>query len=180
MVLNIKNLKVLYFLGLILVLFTGIYIGSFALAGFGFFLLFNSRVLIISSFLSDNKITELNKKNLLYSLFFLGISSLILFSLTKSIIDILFRGQIVVISKWIFIVSAIGSLLFEIFYRIGLYKKNRIAAILLLVIFIQSTGSYILGGFWIYSDLFLGFLSFLITAILSSRNVYLELAEILS
>ncbi len=177
---NIKYFKVLYFLSLILVLFTGISIGSSAFAGFGLLLLFNSRILIISAFLPDDKIIGLNKKRLLFSLFFLGISLLVLFSLSKTIVGILFRGQTVVIIKWVPLVSAIGSLLFEIFYRIGLCKKNRIAAILLLVIFIQSAGSYILGGLWIYSDLFLGFLSFLITAILSSRNIYLELADILS
>ena len=179
MITKMKISNVLYILGLVIMIISGTLIGSSTPVGLGVFLFYKGRFIIPIS-ISADKGLFLNKINLLWSFFFLGISVLVLFSLTKTIAGILFMGQTVVISKWVLLLSAIGSIYYEILYRVSLTIMNRIAAILLLLVFIQSTGSYILGGFLIYSDLILGFLSFLITAILSSGKAYSELSDILS
>jgi len=179
MTIRMKISYLLCILSLVIMIISGIALGASALVGLGVFLFYKGRFIILVN-IKDDKGLFLNKINLLWSFLFLCISVLVLFSLTKTSAGILFRGQTVENSKWILPLSAIGSIYYEILYRTGLTIMNRIAAILLVLVFIQSAGSYILGGFWIYSDLFLGFLSFLITAIMSSGNAYSELSDILS
>jgi len=176
---RMKLTNVLYISGLVIMIISGILIRASAPVGLGVFLFYKSRFIIPVN-ITDDKGLFLNKISLLWPFFFLSISVLFLFSLTKTIAGILFSGQTVVISKWVLPLSAIESIFYEILYRAGLTIINRIAAILLVLVFIQSAGSYILGGFLIYSDLILGFLSFLITAIMSSGKVYSELSDIFS
>jgi len=176
---RMKISNVLYILGLVIMIISGILLGASTPVGLGVFLFYKGRFIIPVN-INDHKGLFLSKFNLLWSFLFLSISVLVLFSLTKTIVGILFRGQTVVISKWILPLSVIGSIFYEILYRVSLTIMNRIAAILLLVIIIQNTGYYILGGYWIYFDLIMGFISFLITAIVSFRSAYSELSDILS
>ncbi len=170
---------ILYFLSLLILIISGISLRAAAPGGIGIFLFYKSRYLIPGS-INGKMSPKFNKINLFWSLFFLGLSVFILFSLTKTLSGILLRGETVVVSKWIIPLSAIGSIFYELLYRFNSTTMNRTAAVLLLVIFIQSAGSYILGGYWIYSDLILGFLSFLFTAIISFGNAYAGLSDIFS
>ncbi len=156
--------EALYFFGAGAILFTGLILKSAALWGLGIYLLYSGP----------------GKTYLVWNLIFLGTSVISLFYLIKVILIIFLRNDIVDWSQLMLPVTGIGSIYFEIIYRISLKKKNRIASILLMVLLIQSVGTYILGGFWLKIDIILGFLSLAITVIISFRKAYYKLTDILS
>jgi len=179
---NLKSriIESLYFIGVSLFIIIGVMLKLFSLTGAGIYLLYTGRQ-SSSSIKDDNGITLLDKKyNLIWDLLFLGLSIITYFSVIHSILNLFFHNSILVYNQIIIYLSVFGVLYFEVLYRISLKKKNRIAAILILIILITSVGAFILGGYWLKTDLILGFLSLTVTVIISFRKAYLGLADILS
>jgi len=169
----LKNivLESLYFIGAAFLLATGIILKLAAPLGIGLFLIYFGRYKVSSEF---------SKVDMIWDLLFLGISSIVFFSLIKVISNIFFRVYTLLWNQMILPVSAFEIIYFEIIFRISLQKKNRFSAIIMIILFITSAGAFILGGFWLKTDLLLGFLSLSVTVILSFRKAYSELVNILS
>ena len=170
----------LYFLGTGALILSGIVLKITAPLGIGIFLLYSGYQSHSSTGESSEKKAKYIKLDLLWNLFFLGISFITYFSLIKVIINIFLGNQILIWNKIIIFISLGGVMYFEILFRISLQKKNRFAAIMLLIILVASIGAFILGGHWFKTDLFLGFLSLTVTVIISFRKAYLGLSDILS
>ncbi len=169
----LKNivLESLYFIGAAFLLATGIILKLAAPLGIGLFLIYLGRYKVSSEF---------SKIDMIWDLLFLGISSIVFFSLIKVILNIFFRDYTLLWNQMILPVSAFEIIYFEIIFRISLQKKNRFSSIIMIILFITSAGAFILGGFWLKTDLLLGFLSLSVTVILSFRKAYSELINILS
>lgn len=167
-------------MGASLLILTGIFLKLAAPLGVGIFLFYSGRQNTLNHGESMGKKVIYTKIDLIWSLFFLGLSSIVYFSIIKVILNIFFRDQIIIWNKIILIISVFGVFYFEILFRISLQKKNRIAAIFVMIILIVSVGAFILGGHWLKTDLLLGFLSLTVTVIISFRKAYLGLSDILS
>ena len=169
---NFKNIVIesLYFLGVSFFVISGMILKLYSPLGVGIFLLYTGR----QSFSSKKDI------NLIWNLLFLGLSIIAYFSVIKIILNIFLHDPILSQNRLILYISVFGVLYFEVLYRISLKKKNRIAAILILIVLITSVGAFILGGHWLKTDLILGFISLTVTVIISFRKAYLGLVDILS
>ena len=168
----------LYFTGAAFLLLTGIILKLAAPLGIGLFLLYFGRYKVSSS--NNENPVVFSKIEIIWDLLFLGISSVVFFSLIKGILNIYFRDNTLVWNQMILPVSAFGIIYFEIIFRISLQKKNRFGAIIMIILFITSSGAFLLDGYWLKTDLLLGFLSLSVTVILSFRKAYSELTNILS
>lgn len=174
-------IEFLYFIGASLLIITGLLLKLLSPLGVGLYLLYSGRQFKSSdNGESPGKKEKYIKSGLFWNMLFLGLSSIFYFSIIKDILNILFRDKIIMQNNIILLISVLGVFYFEILFRISLQKKNRFAAILVLIILITSAGSLILGEHWLKTDLILGFLSLTVTVIISFRKAYLELAGILS
>jgi hypothetical protein len=178
---NIRKIivEVLYYIGISLILMAGILLKSISLSVIAIYSLYSTRY---SNSLKVDKAeisVDAQKYNFLWNLIFLGLSSVLFFSLIKVIFNIILKQFVPVQSQWILPVSVSGVLYFEILYRFSVQKKNRITAVFLLIILVVSAGALILGGLWFKTDLIIGFISLLIIVIISFRRAYLELTNIL-
>jgi len=179
----LKNIvfESLYFMGAAFLLLTGIILKLAAPLGIGLLLIYLGRYKGSSSSRSNNENSVVfSKIEIIWDLLFLGISSVAFFSLIKVILNIFFRDNTLVWNQMILPVSAFEIIYFEIIFRISVQKKNRFGAIIMIILFITSAGAFILDGFWLKTDLLLGFISLSVTVILSFRKVYSELINILS
>ncbi len=178
--LRFKISEILYFLGAVVVLISGIGFRSTAAVGMALYLLYSGRRRVFAPGESSIKPSVgFLKINLIWDLIFLAISVLILFSVLKVILNIFLHGEILIVSQWIPIVSGLGLLYFELLFRKTGDKKNRMAVLLLMILLILSAASLILDGIWLKTDPFLGFLSLTLTVIISFRKAYLELSDLL-
>ena len=169
--------ELFYFLAASVLLITGIGLKSAAASGLGLYMFYSGRK---SIFISEETSLLILKINLLWDLIFLAISVLMLFSVVKVILNIFLQQEATSVSHWLILACGLGLLYFETLFRITDDKKNRVAVFLLMVLLVLSAASLILGGFWLKTDLILGFLSLTVTVIISFRKAYLELTEILS
>ena len=170
----------LYFLGTGILILSGIVLKISSPLGVGIFLLYSGFQSKHSTGESPEKTANFIKLNLLWNLVFLGFTLIIYFSLIKVTINIFLGNNIISWNKMIIFISLFGVIYYEILFRISSMKKNRFAAIILLIILIASIGAFILGGDWFKSDLLMGFLSLTVTVIISFRRAYLGLLDILS
>ena len=170
----------LYFLGASLLLLTGIVLKLAAPLGVGIYLLYSGPGRISLRKNADENILFDQKLNLIWNILFLGLSTILSFSIIKVIFNIFRGAQPVSPDQIIIYIYILGVLFFEFLYRISLKKKNRFVAILIVIILILSVGAFILGGHWLKTDLMLGFLSLTVTVIISFRKAYLGLTDFLS
>jgi len=180
MISRIKFYELFFFLGAITLLLSGIFLSSAACTGVGLFLIYYGRQRLNTSSDTYNNSLKSRKINLFWNLIFLGISSIMVFSLINNILNIFFHDGVFLWNQYIIPLSVIGAIYYEILFRLSLNKKSRAASIILLILFITSVGAYILGGIWMKTDILMGFLYLTLTVIITFRRVYLELIEILS
>ncbi|MEA1911875.1 MAG: hypothetical protein U9N32_09425 [Spirochaetota bacterium] len=179
---TLKNIvfESLYFNGAAFLLATGIILKLAAPLGIGLFLIYFGRYKVSSGNTNQENSVVFSKIDMVWDLLFLGISSIVFFSLIKVILNIYFSDNTLVWNQMILPVSAFEIIYFEIIFRISLQKKNRFGAIIMIILFITSAGAFILDGYWLKTDLLLGFLSLSVTVILSFRKAYSKLINILS
>jgi hypothetical protein len=171
--------EVLYYLGSGFLLIYGIFFKTTAPLGFGIFLIYTGRTKIPLRYNKAAELKRITKFDIIWDFIFLGISSIALFSLMKTVLNILLRDKSVQLSSWVVLFSCLGIIYFELLFRLSSSKRNRFAALYLLILLIFSAGSFILGGFWVNLDIILGFLSLAITVIISFSKAYKGLLYIL-
>jgi len=171
--------ELLYYFGVILFLITGLFLKLTAPLCIGILLLYSGMNGIFWNKSSSEITSGYMKKYFVWNIFFLGISSVLFFSLTKVFFNVFIRGEVLNWNSYILLLSLIGIIYFEILFRISLQIKSRYAALVILFLFILSTGAFIFGGHWLKTDFFLGFLSLTVTVIISFRKTYFELSDIL-
>ncbi len=170
----------LYFSGAGLLLLSGFLLKIAAPQGIGILLLYFGKSNIFFNAENRKNTSGSLKIYLLWNILFLGFSLILYFSLIKVTLNILLRNQIIIWNQIIIYISFLGALYYEILFRLNLQKRNRFAAVILIINLIAAVGALILGGFWFKTDLLLGFLSLTVTVIISFRKSYLGLSDILS
>ncbi|MDA3941098.1 MAG: hypothetical protein PF693_17610 [Spirochaetia bacterium] len=172
-------IELLYFSGAVLFLITGIFLKLTAPSGIGLLLLYSGLNGILWNESGYEYTSAYKNKYIFWNVFFLGLSTIIFFSLTKVLFNILVRDEVLNWNSLILLISVLGIIYFEILFRISSQKKSRFAALVMLLLFILSTGAFIFGDFWLKTDFLMGFLSLTVTVIISFRKTYIGLSELL-
>ncbi len=153
-------------------------------AGFGLYILYSggrgARAFHEIFSKPDEKVYSVpGKWDFIWDLIFLAIVSVFLFSTVKTMLHLILSGDYKEGSGSHIIIYAAVAIYYEVLFRITGNLISRRAVLILLPLLVLSGASLILGGFWSKTDLIMGFLSLVLTAIISFKRACLELANIL-